>query len=143
MAWYDYDNSGGLNLGDIGAGLSNVSSYLLGTDAVGDIKGTTGLLGGQGATNAFAGLGAYLSYDAANKNRKSQEAIANRNFGLMNSQYERGIAKEDKAQAGLETGYANSTISMTEEERRKRALAQQQAQSARQAPGLAAYGAGK
>lgn len=52
MAWYDFNNSGGLDFGDIGAGLNQAYEYgkgLLGSagtvDALGNRTGTSGLSG--------------------------------------------------------------------------------------------------
>lgn len=66
-----------------------------------DLKGIGGILDGLGSL-----YGAYASHQAA----KDANAMAQRNYNLALSQYNRGIAKEDRAQKAFEKGFADSGL---------------------------------
>lgn len=121
MAWYDFDNSGSFNFGDIGAGLSQGADYVsnglfgnYGTDFVtnrgnsyvsgvdtGNIGSTQGLLGSgmdwlNNNKNAIeGGLGLFNAYTGY-KTMQNQQDLTKAQLGLQRDAYNRNAMMQDR-----------------------------------------------
>jgi len=129
MAWTDYldfDKSGGLNFGDVSAGLSSLGSGISGllgsTGSVGKDgvrTNTSGLLGGLMDNKDLIGLGGqllggYAQYQNAQSQADYAKGLLDLNRQQINAteaERQRQIDKEEEAQQSMMTGFTQSGLS--------------------------------
>lgn len=130
LDFLDFDGSGGLNFGDIGAGLSQGASaaYDFGTGLLGGESGGVGTQAFTAGSNLLPSGSGLMDYLTKNKDVLSMLGTgvaglgglytdyntmknAEKLYDAQIADYQRSIDKEEEAQASMQAGFASSGLS--------------------------------
>lgn len=130
LDFLDFDKSGGLNIGDIGAGISKgaTAAYDFGSGLMGGDSGGVGTQAFTAGSDLFSSDNGLMNYLTENKDAIGLLGSGVAGLGglytdyntmknaekLYNAQiadYERSIKKEDEAQAAMQSGFSSSGLS--------------------------------
>lgn len=116
LDFLDFNKSGGLDFGDIGAGLGQLSDSLFGNNNTSSTLGKNLSTGSNSNSNLFGnlvqGLGAFGNYQVNKENSeiaKRNNALQELAFAEEQQRYDDAVAKDEEDSALMSSGLRSAT----------------------------------